>query len=192
MATTKAVHAVCDAVRRLLEQSWQPAMFGGTDLRFAVLSGAQFSTGLTAGVSVLLYRVDVDHQFRQPPAAPDQRPALPLELGLMLTAWGGTASLEQDILTWAMRVLADHPTLPAGVLNTARPRVFQPSESVEVVPGSISTEELFRLWDVLPGDLRLSVPYRARVVRIDSEVDAVDALPVLERVYEYAGLREPS
>ncbi len=36
MATYRAVGATCEAVVRLLQQSWQPAMFNGTDLLFEV------------------------------------------------------------------------------------------------------------------------------------------------------------
>ncbi len=160
-------------------------MFGGAELRFEVFTASQFSQGLTVGVSVLLYRVDVDHQFRQPPADETHPPTLPLELSLLLTAWGTSASLEQEILAWSMRVLADHPSLPSGVLNTVASGAFGPAESVEVVPGKLTNEELFRLWDALPGDLRLSVPYQARVVRLESDLELVQGAPVLEREFDY-------
>jgi hypothetical protein len=41
------------------------------------------------------------------------------------------------------------------------------NESIQLMIGEISTEEVMRTFDSLPTDYRLSVPYLARVVRID-------------------------
>ena len=49
----------------------------------------------------------------------------------------------------------------------------------------LSQETLFRVFDSLPGDFRLSVPYVARVVRIDGR----STVPVVPAVTSAIGLR---
>ena len=69
-----------------------------------------------------------------------------------------------------MRVLADAPVLPAALLNRGAPGVFDPDEIVEIIPAQLSNEELFRIFEVLPGHFALSVPYLIRGIRIQSPV----------------------
>ncbi len=68
-----------------------------------------------------------------------------------------------------MRVLEDTPILPAVILNSVVPGVFQPDETVDVCLTELRTEDLFRIWDVLGlNSYQLSIPYVARVIEIDS------------------------
>jgi hypothetical protein len=48
----------------------------------------------------------------------------------------------------------------------------------------MSNNDVFLLWQVLPGSLQLSVPYIARVVRIESDLVVPQGAPV--RVRELA------
>ena len=48
---------------------------------------------------------------------------------------------------------------------------------------------MFRVWDVLPGDYRISVPYLARTVRIDSELELPDPQPVIEKRLQFGVLQ---
>ncbi len=132
---------------------------------------------------------------RTPPSRPGpggrlRRTQLPLDLHFLLIPWAKDASLEQVIVGWMMRTIEDTPILPAGILNTLTADVFGPDETVEIVSGQISNEELFRIWDVLPIDYQISVPYVARVVRIDSELDLREAGPVLTRELDFGTLKD--
>jgi len=194
VARYAAISSACDAVVRLLQQSWRPELFDDAALTFAVYRTQDFATPMETGVSLFLYRVMVNAAQRTPPAppAPDGRPRrtlLPLDLHFVLIPWAKDASLEQEILGWLMRTLEDTPILPAGLLNSRAPDVFRPDETVEIVAGQIGNEELFRIWDVLPTDFKLSVPYLARVVRIESELETTQAGPVLERELVFGRLR---
>jgi hypothetical protein len=104
---------------------------------------------------------------------------------MLLTAWARDASAEHDILGWAMRTIGDNPILPAGFLNAAIPGVFGPQETVELVPGELTNDEVFQLWQVLPNSLQLSAPYVARVVRLESAVTVPHGGPVLTRELEF-------
>lgn len=186
MATYRAVGATCEAIIRLLEQSWQPNLFDDAELQFAVYRTRDFATPMDIGVSLFLYRVSVNSVQRTPPAKPGphgkaRRTQLPLDLHFLLIPWAKDASFEQVILGWMMRTLEDTPILASGILNTLTEGVFDPDETVEIVNGQLSNEEMFRIWDVLPSDYQISIPYSARIVRIDSELDRPEAGPVLRR-----------
>jgi hypothetical protein len=180
---------------RLLQQSWRPELFDDAALTFEVYRSRDFATPMETGVSLFLYRVLVNTAQRTPPShpTPDGRPRrtlLPLDLHFLLTPWAKDASLEQEILGWLMRALEDTPILPAGLLNSRAPNVFRADETLEVVAGQISNEELFRIWDVLPTDFQLSVPYIARVVRIESDLLETLAGPVLDRELQFGVLKD--
>src|SRR6185312_4180119 len=147
MATYRAVGATCEAIVRLLQQSWRREMFDGTDLQFAFYRTGDFATPMDAGVSLYLYRVMVNTVQRTPPAKPGpgnrrRRAQLPLDLNFLLTPWAKDASLEQVILGWMMRTLEDTPILPSGLLNTLTAGVFDSDETVEIVTGQMSNEEM--------------------------------------------------
>ena len=129
MATYRAVGATCEAVVRLLQQSWQRNLFDDTDLQFAVYRTKDFTHPMEVGVSLFLYRVTVNTVQRTPPARSSpggrhRRSQLPLDLHFLLTPWAKEASLEQVILGWMMRTVEDTPILPAGILNTLSSGVF--------------------------------------------------------------------
>ena len=195
MATYRAVGAACEAVVRLLQQSWQRNLFDDTDLQFAVFHTKDFEIAMDTGVSLFLYRVTVNTVQRTPPARPGpggrhRRSQLPLDLHFLLTPWAKDASLEQVILGWMMRTVEDTPILPAGILNTLTPGVFEADETVEIVAGQLSNEEMFRIWDVLPRNYQISVPYCARIVRIDSELDQREGGPVMTRELDFGALKD--
>ena len=112
---------------------------------------------------------------------------------MMLTAWATTASTEHSLLGWAMRAVEDNPVLSAGFLNAAFPDVFRPEETVELVAAQLSNDEVFQLWQAMPIHLQLSMPYQARVVRIDSTDLVPVGVPVRTRELAFAApAGEPS
>lgn len=108
-----------------------------------------------------------------------------LQLHFLLTAWAPDASLQHYLTGWMMRVLEDHPVLPAGQLNRRYDPdspVFLPDETVELSAAPLENEELFHLWDLIgPQTYQLSVPYQARGLRIESTRLLEQHGPVRER-----------
>jgi Pvc16 N-terminal domain len=187
VATFQAIGSVAQAVARLLAQSWQPAILGGIEPRFAVYQGSDFHNPMEVGLSVFVYRVDVDTVARTlPPAEPNHRRPLPLQISLLLTPWAQDVSAEHLLLGWGMRMLADAPILSSGFLNAAAAGVFRPEETVELVPVALSNDEVFQLWQVLPNSLQLSTGYLARVVRVESDIVDRSFGPVRTRELEFA------
>ena len=190
MATFRAIAAVSNAVVRLLASQYQPADFNNTQLEFKVYLASDFvKSPMTAGVSVFLYRVYTNNSFRTPGGRPlpdgmRQRSQLPLDLHMLLTAWGKDATLQHTITGWMMRILEDTPSFPPGLLNQWTAGVFRPDETVELTTTDLSTEELFRIWEVIGvSAYQISVPYVARVIKIESSVPLSDHDAVRMRVF---------
>ena len=195
MATYRAVEASCEAVMRLLQQAWRRDLFENRDLLFQVYQTQDFATPMSTGVSLFLYRVTVNTIQRTPvprpgPKGRQRRPQLPLDLHFLLTPWADHSSLAQAILGWMMRTIEDTAILPAGLLNAVTDGVFDDDETVEIVVGQMTNEEMFRIWDVLPRDYQISIPYTARIVRIDSNLDLNEAGPVLTKELDFGVLKD--
>lgn len=197
MATYRAISAVSDAIVHLLESQYSPDDFDGNSLQFKVYLARDFLSPMDAGVSVLLYRIYPNGTYRTPPGrlGPDgqrQRPMLPLDLHFLITAWAKDASLQHSIAGWMMRILEDTPSLPPGLLNHRLPNTFQSDETVELCLAELTTEELFRIWEVIVNNAyQISIPYVARNVRIESIQTILQGEPVQERVWDVQKLIKP-
>ena len=173
MADFRAIATVTEAVLQVLRTNYRPEDFD-QELEFKVFTAKDFTKPLNAGVSLFLYRVFPNGVQRTPPSrvGADGRPMptlLPLDLHMLLTVWGREASLQHTIVGWMMRVFEDQPIFPAGLLNAVNPGVFRPDETVELMLTELTNEDMLRIWDTLVQNVyQLSVPYLARVVRIES------------------------
>lgn len=167
----------------LLRNSWQEGLIDVANPRFEVFRTTDFSESMSAGVSLFLYQVKINTVQRHIPPRPGplgdrRRPELALDLHMMLTPWAQGASIEQEILGWMMRTLEDNPVISGGALPDD---IFEEGESIEIIKDELILEELFRIWDVLPTNFQISVPYLARVVRIQSLLDQPTDSVVLTR-----------
>lgn len=189
MSGYAGIAGVMEALVRLLRTSYDAAEFNDAVLDFQVYVSADFDHPMEQGVSLFLYRVYHNGSARTPPGRilPDgrrQRARLPVDLHFMATAWAPRASLQHEIAGWMMRVLEDHPILPASLLNSFRDEVFQAEESVTVSPTDLTVEEVFRIWEVMIGDAyQLSVPYVARTLELESMRSDVPGEVVQERSF---------
>lgn len=170
MADHRAIAAVCETVIALLNSAYRFDLFGH-NLDFKVYTTADFERPMAAGVSLYLYRIEVNSAHRNPMVqrgSGGSQHLLPLDLHFLVTAWGASASLQNTIAAWVMRVLADTPSLGAGQLNSIWADVFNQDESVDVLWESLSNDEVTQLWDTyIRRPFQLSVPYLARVVRLE-------------------------
>ena len=196
MASYRAIKATCEAVIELLRRSWRTDMFTTDTLTFEVYNTASFeSPTVTVGVTLFLYRVEVNQVQRSLPAPPDvmgqpRRRQLPVDLHFVLIPWAESAAEEQEILGWMMRAIEDNPVLPSSFLNANADGVFADGEVVEIVPALLGHEEVFRIWDSLPVDFHICAPYIARVVRIDSDLNLAGGGPVLTRELDFGDLKD--
>jgi hypothetical protein len=194
LADFHAIQVTCDAVMRLLQESYRPDLIEpSSSLQFDVYATEDFKNHMVQGVSLFLYRVHVNTTQRSPlvkdPVGNVRRQLLPLDLHFFITVWAPKASLQHAILGWAMRLLEDNPIISSSLLNGVREDTFRSDETVEVVAGQLSNEELMRIWDDLGTEYQLSVPYVARVVRIESLSELSEGEPVTRRRFEYGALK---
>lgn len=199
MAGFIAIAAVGKSLERLLAQAFleRPPVPGKTTkaalIRTEDLATATQIKSLIGdyGLSILLYRVDFNKTMRAAWSAVGQvdgRGHLPLDLHYLLTPWADNAEHQQMIIGRAMQVLERNailsgpllyaPGLPATPVYADEPQATA-TDNVQLVLEEVSTEALMRTFDSLPGDYRLSVPYVARVVRIDTLADELPP-PVID------------
>ncbi len=112
-------------------------------------------------------------------------PPLALNLYYILSVYGkdNNEVLAQRLLGRAMAVLHDQPLLNADAIRTALGSVDAGTqiERVRFVPQVFSLEDMSKLWMTFQTQYRLSAPYLASVVLIDSQAPVRSPLPVLTR-----------
>jgi len=189
MATTRAIAATGKGILRALESAYVQAEFGGLKAAFLLYQAADFQKPMKFGLSLFLYRVTVNVASRngRPHTGPDGNqflPPLPVDLHYLLTAWGVTASDQQEILGWGMRTLQDVAVLPSGLLNASSPGVFGPAETIELLADTMSHQDLAPFWELMKPNQQVSVPYLARMVALESTVPISEYPDVQTRVFE--------
>jgi hypothetical protein len=135
----------------------------------------------TAGLTITPYRVALSEQ--QTPRNATAAATLALDLHYLLAAWSPTGADEQALLGWAMLEIAGHPVLDRSLLLGAG--VWERDETVQLVLDRQSEDSLYRVWDALQHRLRLSITFRARIIRIGLE-PGQDALPVVATRFGHA------
>jgi len=120
-------------------------------------------------LSIFLYRIDYNKTMRAAwsgVGSLDGRGHLPLDLHYMLTPWARDPELEHRIIGRAMQCIEATPILTGPLLTPAGS--WAPGEGVQLLLDDVPTEWVMRTFDSLPVDFKLSVPYVARITRIDS------------------------
>jgi hypothetical protein len=198
MAGFTAIAAVGKSLERLLAQAFlERPPVPGKATKAALVRTEDLGDGFIKtilgdhGLSILLYRVDFNKTMRAAWSAVGQvdgRGHLPLDLHYLLTPWADNAEHQHMIIGRAMQVLERRamlsgpllyePALPPTAVYADEPTASA-TDNVQLVLEEVSTEALMRTFDSLPGDYRLSVPYVARVVRIDTLADQLPP-PVID------------
>jgi Pvc16 N-terminal domain len=190
MAGSNAIAAAGKSIERVLTAGFTEAPIpvpGKTTKAILTRTEDLDKTALTGviqppALSIFLYRVDFNKATRAAwsgVSVHDGRAHLPLDLHFLLTAWADNAEFEHAILGRAIQCLDGVPILSGPLLLPAGG--WATNEGVQLVMEEISTEAVMRLFDSLPTDYRLSVPYLARVVRVDAR-SAAPAPDVLTAV----------
>ena len=133
-------------------------------------------------LSIFLYRVDFNKVMRAAWSAASERDGrahLGLDLHYLITPWAENAVDEHRILGRAMQCLETTPILTGPLLHSSGE--WDAGESIQLVLEEVSSEAVMRMFDSLPTDYRLSVPYIARVMRLDGRL-ADPAGPVITAI----------
>lgn len=192
MAHFFAIAAVSAALRGLLADARPQPEFGGAQVELLQVPDFQRPKPIEEGVSIALYRVAVSGAQRSAGASFDVRgrrpPPLLVDLHYLITAWGRTAEKQQRLLGWLMRTMEDTPILGAALLNHygGPEPIFDDRESVTVIYDPLSLQDLSSVWDVLKPNTHASATYIARMVPLESPIEAFEAEPVQTRELRYA------
>ncbi len=174
----------------LLERRFEER-FPSEGYDFELATTKSLSTGYSATVSLLLYRVEVDANRRHvdlPPTsegAPRRR-ALGLELRYLLTVWPGEdVDKDHEVLERCIDILERDPVLSGDLLD--RSYDWEEQAQLKIVLDSLSNEDMMRIWDSLDASYHLSVPYVVRTIPVGAR-DAGQGADVLGSTYRVGHL----
>jgi hypothetical protein len=177
MASTLGVLATANAIKSHLDTSFddfddelfehnkphvylvRPEDFGRTG------QGAQLSR---PAVCIFVYRIEINRATRAGWSAVghvDGRSHLPLDIHFLISALGKSAEQELGLLGMATGCLEDRPVLASPQLDAKSG--FAPGETVQVLFDEVAPDVIMRVFEALSATYRVSLPYLARVVRID-------------------------
>ena len=188
MASHLGILSVLQALRERLAIRMAARLGGNPQVE---ILGSQTLAGSpqpnTNTLGLYLHRVSVDpfSRNRHLPAAEGRRaprPELPVNLHLLLIAWCTHTEEEIGYLAAAIQIIGGGLSLTSADVSLADP-AWGAEDSVQVMPEEMSTEDLMRLWDSLPGDYRLSAPYLIKTVRLGPDIDPAEGPPVRTLVF---------
>lgn len=190
MASYKGVNGALVALEQFLK-SRLPAELSDqpTNARVALLGSVDVAKPISGNVlGIYLHRLTVDSHGRtrffpvrgSDPGAPAAE--LPVNLHFLIIAAANSATIEADLMSWAMLELANDGQLDishiAGVDDDWGER-----ELLNILPEEMSTEDLMRIWDVFETPYTATVPYVARTVRMRLNPSQTQAAPVVTRIF---------
>ena len=193
MAGYKALAATGRSIVGLLNLRFDEIVAPGDPKPTAVLAGTtdfdQVNSSPTAvirypAVSVYCYRMCVDRETRagwSAAASVDGIPRMPLRMHFLIAAWDTVVESELEWLGLAVQVLESEPILTGPVLDTSGN--WEPGDAVHVVADDLALDSMSEAFQALTTQYRLSLPYVARVIRIQGR-----PVPTAEGTATMAGL----
>jgi Pvc16 N-terminal domain len=195
MASFQAIAATSEAIRTVLRRAAVATQtFSAVDVQHFQAAKLQQPPSSDDGLvlSIFLYRVSVSSVRRNlppslGPAGERYLPPIPLDLYYLVSAWAGSAQMQQQLLGFAVRALEDMTTLPSALLNDQGWRgVFRDHETVELVWLPLTPQEESDIWQVAPGSEQPSASYLARMVEIESRIEIPEYPPAQTTEFAYA------
>jgi hypothetical protein len=121
-------------------------------------------------LSVYCYRVSVDRETRpgwSSVAYFDGVPRLPLRMHLLIAAWDTTVESELELLGLTAEILETEPILTGPLLHSSGE--WEPGDAVQVIADDLALDSMSEAFQALTTDYRLSLPYLARVIRLNGK-----------------------
>ena len=176
MASYRGINGVLSALRDRFELGMQGDLDAAlTTPSVAILGSTELAVAPTGNqLGLYLHRISVDpfgrNRYLQPTRSDQQpRPELAVNLHILLIAWTNSAENEGTLLGWGMQQVGSSLDLDISHLGIADNR-WGESESLQMIPEEMNTEDLLRIWDGLPRDYILSAPYLVKTMRLEPVV----------------------
>lgn len=184
------IHSVGDSIITYLRNTYPEPLRSEYPCEFRLISSGELAENENMGmaVTIYLYRTEIDKNTRnQVYSQGTKLKPLPLSLALfyLVIVWADSALAEHTITCWVMSQLHQHPILDKSTLSGSGN--WNGGDQITIVPMEMSNEDLMRLWDVLSPNYRLSLPYIARVVRIEPD-EVEEGLPVVATRFGYGDI----
>jgi len=140
-------------------------------------------------------------------------PPLALDLFYLLTAYGDKDFQAEILLGYAMQLFHETPVLtrdairaaligsnppvtggvlPDGFKTLVAADLAEQIEQIKIVPQTMSTEEMSKLWTALSTPYRPTAAYQVSVVLIESKKSTRPTLPVRERIVKVVPFQRPT
>lgn len=191
MASYQAVNGVLLALENFFTSQLPGELSAGPiNARVEILGSADISSPLTGNVlGVYVHRIEIDPHgrsrfFASQGSEPDQASAreLPINLHMLLIASASSATIESDLMAWAMLELANNSQLDISHLSEIDSS-WTERETLSITPAEMSNEDLMRIWDVFETPYTSSVPYIVRTIRLRLNNTETLGPPVISRVF---------
>ena len=191
MASFRCIAATGKTIERVLNACYAVDPPVPSPAKAALVQTDDFKRGTGSqiprtGLSIFLYRVEVNGVMRAAwsgVGSYDGQAHLPLDLHYLMTAWAENAQHEHEILGKTMQCLDSLPNLSGPMLYPSAD--WATNEAIYLTSEDFGLEALMRTFDSLDANFRLSVFYRARIVRLDGA--QIDTPPTVATVI--AGLK---
>ncbi len=172
MASYRAIPGVLSAVKRLLENRiLQDNDIADFNPEIVILGNRELADKPSKNqIGLYLHRVSVDpigrnRYISSTDLGQQAQPELPVNLHLLLIAWTHLGANEGLLIGWAMQHIGSALTLDISHMSVSD-ESWRSQEQVQMIPEEMSTENLLRIWDALPQDYLLSVPYLIKTLRV--------------------------
>ena len=160
-----------------------------TNAQAKLLGSADIASKLKGNLlGIYLHRMTIDPHgrarfFSQQGASEEGRhPELPVNLHFLLIANANSATIEADLMAWAMVELANASQLDVSHVLDIDDEWGQ-TEVLNITPDEMSTEDLMRIWDVFESPYTSTVPYVARTIRLRLNPQHTEGPAVVTRVF---------
>lgn len=184
MASYRGVGGVLNALKERFELRMQGDLDTVLTSPDVTILGSQDLTVNPQGnhLGLYLHRISVDpfgrNRYLQPTSSNTSPKAeLAVNLHILLIAWTDAAESEGTLVSWGMQQIGSALDLDISHLALSDPR-WGESESLQVIPEDMDTENLLRIWDGLPRDYMLSAPYLIKTMRLEPADEPTSGPPV--------------
>lgn len=139
-------------------------------------------------LGIYLHRITIDPHGRTRSFAPQgvqqsgRQGELPVNLHFLLIANANSPTVEADLMSWAMLVLANENQIDISHVQGIDDQ-WGDRELLNVAPEEMSTEDLMRIWDVFESPYTSTVPYIARTVRLRLDPQRSEGPDVVTRIF---------
>ncbi|GLS27851.1 DUF4255 domain-containing protein [Marinibactrum halimedae] len=191
MASYKGVHGALIALENFFKQRL-PAELSAepTNATVKLLGSSDIADTLSGNLlGIYLHRIAIDDHgrtrfFKQQGSASNEGPSpeLPVNLHFLLIANSNSATVEADLMAWAMVEIANHSQIDISHVQDIDDEWGQ-MELLNITPDEMSIEDLMRIWDVFESPYTSTMPYTAKTVRLRLNPQRTEGGDVKTRVF---------